>query len=275
MFVGPRRSSVPIRVRLTACCDEQLGIVLSFVGRGWVGIFGERLCLQEAGSSSRLCLTDSTVFMVLNNGSAVYYDRYYGVYGRPFLAAFDRQDGKITMLQMIDQRNLSIIDHAFLDDSIALALEDRIAVHDLATGKLVRETLIDTARWGKIVLNVDNPVLYQYDSVGDRYYNLSGLSDEWEFITNKDMMLYWDMNNGEVNGVPLDSLWVLYDQFDNLRFLGHRTKSWLIDDNGRVIAVLDMPLFIKLIGNVLLCLHPSGIGEDGSDPACSNTAIVA
>ena len=137
-------------------------------------VFWRTALPQEAGSSSRLYLTDSTVFMV-NNGSAVYYDRYYGVYGRPFLAAFDRQDGKITMLQMIDQRNLSIIDHAFLDDSIALALEDRIAVHDLATGKLVRETLIDTARWGKIVLNVDNPVLYQYDSVGDRYYSLSGL----------------------------------------------------------------------------------------------------
>ena len=145
------------------------------------------------------------------------------------------------MLQMIDQRNLSIIDHAFFDDNIALALEDRIAVHDLATGKLVRETLIDTARWGKIVLNVDNPVLYQYDSVGDRYYSLSGLSDEWDFITNQDMMLYWDMNNGEVNGVPLDSLWVLYDQFDNLRFLGHRTQRWLNDDHGTVVAALNMP----------------------------------
>lgn len=221
-------------------------------------VFWRTALPQEAGSSSRLYLTDSTVFMV-NNGSAVYYDRYYGVYGRPFLAAFDRQDGKITMLQMIDQRNLSIIDHVFLDDSIALALEDRIAVHDLATGKLVRETLIDTARWGKIVLNVDNPVLYQYDSVEDRYYSLSGLSDEWDFITNKDMMLYWDMNNGEVNGVPLDSLWVLYDQFDNLRFLGHRTKSWLIDDNGKVLAVLDMPLSSKLIGNVLYAYIRQGL----------------
>lgn len=221
-------------------------------------VFWRTALPQEAGSSSSLYLTDSTVFLV-NEGSAVFYNRYYGVYGRPFLAAFDRKDGKITMLQMIDQRNLSIIDHAFLDDSIALALEDRIAVHDLATGKLVRETLIDTARWGKIVLNVDNPVLYQYDSVGDRYYSLSGLSDEWDFITNKDMMLYWDMNNGEVNGVPLDSLWVLYDQFDNLRFLGHRTKSWLIDDNGKVIAVLDMPLSSKLIGNVLYAYTRQGL----------------
>ena len=221
-------------------------------------VFWRTALPQEAGSSSSLYLTDSTVFLV-NEGSAVFYNRYYGVYGRPFLAAFDRQDGKITMLQMIDQRNLSIIDHAFFDDNIALALEDRIAVHDLATGKLVRETLIDTARWGKIVLNVDNPVLYQYDSVGDRYYSLSGLSDEWDFITNKDMMLYWDMNNGEVNGVPLDSLWVLYDQFDNLRFLGHRTKSWLIDDNGKVIAVLDMPLSSKLIGNVLYAYTRQGL----------------
>ena len=152
-------------------------------------VFWRTALPQEAGSSSRLYLTDSTVFMV-NNGSAVYYDRYYGVYGRPFLAAFDRQDG---------------------------------------------------------------------DSVGDRYYSLSGLSDEWEFITNKDMMLYWDMNNGEVNGVPLDSLWVLYDQFDNLRFLGHRTKSWLIDDNGKVIAVLDMPLSSKLIGNVLYAYTRQGL----------------
>ena len=221
-------------------------------------VFWRTALPQEAGSSSSLYLTDSTVFLV-NEGSAVFYNRYYGVYGRPFLAAFDRKDGKITMLQMIDQRNLSIIDHAFLDDSIALALEDRIALHDLATGKLGRETLIDTARWGKIMFNVNNPVLYQYDSVGDRYYSLSGLSDEWDFITNKDMMLYWDMNNGEVNGVPLDSLWVLYDQFDNLRFLGHRTKSWLIDDNGRVIAVLDMPLSSKLIGNVLYAYTRQGL----------------
>lgn len=221
-------------------------------------VFWRTALPQEAGSSSSLYLTDSTVLLV-NEGSAVFYDRYYGVYGRPFLAAFDRQNGQITMLQMIDQRNLSIIDHAFFDDNIALALEDRIAVHDLATGKLGRETLIDIARWGKIMFNVNNPVLYQYDSVGDRYYSLSGLSDEWDFITNKDMMLYWDMNNGEVNGVPLDSLWVLYDQFDNLRFLGHRTKSWLIDDNGKVIAVLDMPLSSKLIGNVLYAYTRQGL----------------
>ena len=71
---------------------------------------------EKAGSRSNIFETDTSIF-VINRGVAVFLNRYIE-YGRPFLAAYEKTTGRISMLQVVDQRRCRIMDYAFHEDSV-------------------------------------------------------------------------------------------------------------------------------------------------------------
>lgn len=94
-----------------------------------------------------------------------------------------------------------IRDYAFHESNVLLALQDRIAVHDLYTGELQRETQIDTAVVGRILWE-DNERYCLYDSVKDRFEFVSGGLNDWTLRTDKDNLLRWNVLRDEVRSCP-------------------------------------------------------------------------
>lgn len=193
---------------------------------------------------------------MINRGVAVFLNRYIE-YGRPFLAAYEKTTGRISMLQVVDQRRCRIMDYAFHEGSVLLALQDRIAVHDLHTGELQRETQIDTAVVGRI-LREDNERYCLYDSVKDRFEFVSGGLDDWTLRTDKDNLLRWNVLRDEARIVPVDSCWVQRDRYDNLLLVGLGDKSCLIDDNGYKYAELNLPA-TRLQGTTMYSYTEEGL----------------
>lgn len=210
---------------------------------------------EKAGSRSNIFETDTSIFLI-NRGVAVFQNRYVE-YGRPFLAAYEKATGRMTMLQVVDQRRCRIMDYAFHEGSVLLALQDRIAVHDLHTGELQRETQIDTAVVGRI-LREDNERYCLYDSVKDRFEFVSGGLDDWTLRTDKDNLLRWNVLRDEVRVVPVDSCWVQRDRYDNLLLVGLGDKSCLIDDNGCRYAELALPA-TRLRGTTMYSYTEEGL----------------
>lgn len=210
---------------------------------------------EKAGSRSNIFETDTSIFLI-NRGVAVFQNRYVE-YGRPFLAAYEKATGRMTMLQVVDQRRCRIMDYAFHEGSVLLALQDRIAVHDLHTGELQRETQIDTAVVGRI-LREDNERYCLYDSVKDRFEFVSGGLDDWTLRTDKDNLLRWNVLRDEARIVPVDSCWVQRDRYDNLLLVGLGDKSCLIDDNGCRYAELALPA-TRLRGTTMYSYTEEGL----------------
>lgn len=212
---------------------------------------------EKAGSRSNIFETDTSIFLI-NRGVAVFQNRYVE-YGRPFPAAYEKATGRMTMLQVVDQRRCRIMDYAFHEGSVLLALQDRIAVHDLHTGELQRETQIDTAVVGRI-LREDNERYCLYDSVKDRFEFVSGGLDDWTLRTDKDNLLRWNVLRDEARIVPVDSCWVQRDRYDNLLLVGLGDKSCLIDDNGCRYAELALPA-TRLRGTTMYSYTEEGLAK--------------
>lgn len=212
---------------------------------------------EKAGSRSNIFETDTSIFLI-NRGVAVFQNRYVE-YGRPFLAAYEKATGRVTMLQVVDQRRCRIMDYAFHEGSVLLALQDRIAVHDLYTGELQRETQIDTAVVGRILWE-DNERYCLYDSVKDRFEFVSGGLDDWTLRTDKDNLLRWNVLRDEARIVPVDSCWVQRDRYDNLLLVGLGDKSCLIDDNGCRYAELALPA-TRLRGTTMYSYTEEGLAK--------------
>ena len=212
---------------------------------------------EKAGSRSNIFETDTSIFLI-NRGVAVFQNRYVE-YGRPFLAAYEKATGRVTMLQVVDQRRCRIMDYAFHEGSVLLALQDRIAVHDLYTGELQRETQIDTAVVGRILWE-DNERYCLYDSVKDRFEFVSGGLDDWTLRTDKDNLLRWNVLRDEARIVPVDSCWVQRDRYDNLLLVGLGDKSCLIDDNGCRYAELALPA-TRLQGTTMYSYTEEGLAK--------------
>lgn len=140
-----------------------------------------------------------------------------------------------------------------------LALEDRIAVHDLNSGKLQRETQIDTVAVGRILWE-DNGRYCLYDSVKDRFEFVSGGLDDWTLRTDKDNLLRWNVLRDEARIVPVDSCWVQRDRYDNLLLVGLGDKSCLIDDNGCRYAELALPA-TRLRGTTMYSYTEEGLAK--------------
>ena len=210
---------------------------------------------EKAGSRSNIFETDTSIF-VINRGVAVFLNRYIE-YGRPFLAAYEKTTGRISMLQVVDQRRCRIMDYAFHEDSVLLALEDRIAVHDLNSGKLQRETQIDTVAVGRILWE-DNGRYCLYDSVKGRFEFVSRGLDDWTLRTDKDNLLRWNILRDEIRTIPVDSCWIQRDRYDNLLLVGLGDKSCLIDDNGYKYAKLNLPA-TRLQGTTMYSYTEEGL----------------
>lgn len=212
---------------------------------------------EKAGSRSNIFETDTSIF-VINRGVAVFLNRYIE-YGRPFLAAYEKTTGRISMLQVVDQRRCRIMDYAFHEDSVLLALEDRIAVHDLNSGKLQRETQIDTVAVGRILWE-DNGRYCLYDSVKGRFEFVSRGLDDWTLRTDKDNLLRWNILRDEIRTIPVDSCWIQRDRYDNLLLVGLGDKSCLIDDNGYKYAELNLPA-TRLRGTTMYSYTEEGLAK--------------
>ena len=210
---------------------------------------------EKAGSRSNIFETDTSIFLI-NRGVALFQNQYVE-YGRPFLAAYEKATGRITMQQTIVQGQCMIMDYAFHESNVLLALQDRIAVHDLYTGELQRETQIDTAVVGRILWE-DNERYCLYDSVKDRFEFVSGGLDDWTLRTDKDNLLRWNVLRDEVRVVSVDSCWVQRDRYDNLLLVGLGDKSCLIDDNGYEYAELNLPA-TRLQGTTMYSYTEEGL----------------
>ena len=136
-------------------------------------------------------------------------------------------------------------------------MEDRIAVHDLNSGKLQRETQIDTVAVGRILWE-DNGRYCLYDSVKGRFEFVSRGLDDWTLRTDKDNLLRWNILRDEIRTIPVDSCWIQRDRYDNLLLVGLGDKSCLIDDNGYKYAELNLPA-TRLQGTTMYSYTEEGL----------------
>jgi outer membrane protein assembly factor BamB len=123
----------------------------------WKKIFPENLA-----SKSNLFLNDSTIYMV-NRGYALF--GYASVlFGKPFIAAFDKKTGEQRYFTSISSKEMSILSFLRSEDEIYMVFKNKMAKYDVKSGELVLEKTFQTESLGDLKYFSNNRVFIENES---------------------------------------------------------------------------------------------------------------
>lgn len=190
---------------------------------------------------SSIFIDNNQVFMV-NSGFA-----FKGAnpldYGKPFIAAFDKETGKQKFFVFFEKpsveynsENDRILDYKFFDDHIFLLFKDRITQYS-KTGTLVSTKYIPTT-FGLPKYFIDNQI---FISQNNNLINLSETDSTKMFIvTHYEKVLAIDSAlNITEKEISQKDVAICYLQRSDYRFIGTDRKTYVLNTEGVIIAELN------------------------------------
>lgn len=102
---------------------------------------------KDIPSKSSLFMNDSLVFMI-NYGFAFMGNRQLD-FGKPFIAAFDKQTGERKYLSLTNSKDDPILDFKVVDNDIYFIFKNRMAKYSKETGGLIKEKEFQNADFGE------------------------------------------------------------------------------------------------------------------------------
>ena len=212
---------------------------------------------EDLTSASNIILSGNTLYMI-NSGTA---QCGYATHkqGKPFLAAYNIENGKNIFLNTVDNQSGKTIESVIDKDELIILYKDKIAKCSLKNGDLISENTFDTGINGEIVGFVNDGIYNKYDST----YKSLTLNDTINhyIYTKKKIVLAIDKNLNIVNQYDIDQLYKLYLNYNKLRFLANKDNSIIIHKDNKIVAIIDVPGKAKRIGSKIYFIHEKSIIE--------------
>jgi len=203
-------------------------------------------------SSSSLFMNDTTVFMV-NKGYAYMGNRGL-YYGRPFIAAFDKQTGEQRYLTMIAEKNNSIQSFDFLENEIFCMFTNKLIKFHLETGNITFEKNFPKNIFGALKYFSGNRVFINNDN--DNFVNLwQNDSTKLYIFTDQNKLLIIDDQLNVENTVEKDNIYIYnfgskdYGFFSNA--FSKERQTFVVNNDGTKIAELDVSSSAFILNNIL------------------------
>lgn len=203
---------------------------------------------NDLASKSSIFMNDSVVFMV-NRGMAVMGARQLD-FGKPFLAAFDRQTGEQLFFSLVNEKGDPILSYKIKNKEIFLAFKNRVAKYSLATGSLLAEKDVPTEDFGELKYFVGDQVFINNQN-GD-FVSLPQSDSTHVFVfTSQGKALSLDGGLEVSKTIEYDDLSVLYLRTNELKFIANDQKTLVVNNLGKRVAEIDVSSNANLIGHTL------------------------
>jgi hypothetical protein len=227
---------------------EQLAKINKQTGAvAWKVVFPD-----DMASSSSILVNDSAVFMV-NKGLAYMGNRQLN-FGKPFVAAYNKQTGKQLFMSVIDAKTDPILSFQIHDKQIYLVFQNRISKYSLETGQLTAEKEFPKDKFGELVAFVGKQT-YITGQNGD-LLNLRQTDTTKVFAYTNQEKIYTLNDQLEItNTMGIADVSVCYLVAKDLRFIEKDKKTLIVDKEGKTRAEVNATSNAFLIDKMLYDAH--------------------
>lgn len=199
-------------------------------------------------SKSSIFMNDSLVFMV-NKGYAFMGQRQLN-FGKPFIAAFDRETGKQKYLAIINVNKDPILGFKLLNDEMYLVFKNRIEKYSTETGNQILEKEFLDENYGDLKYFVGDQVFVANEN--DDLVSLPQSDTSKLFVfTNKGKTLSVDTQLNVTNTIEYENLSISYLQTADYKFIANDNQSLIINAKGKRVAEIEATTNAFLIGETL------------------------
>lgn len=213
----------------------------------WNAVFPD-----DMASKSSIFINDSAVIMV-NKGLAYMGNRQLN-FGKPFLAAYNKETGKQIFMSAIDAKNDPILSFQIHEKQIYLAFQNRISKYSLETGQLTAEKEFPKDKFGEVVSFVGKQA-YITAQNGD-LLNLRQTDTTKVFAYTNQKKIYTINDQLEIiNTMETVDVSVCYLVAKDLRFIEKGKKTLIIDKEGKTRAEVNATSNAFIIDNMLYDTH--------------------
>ena len=203
---------------------------------------------KDLPSKSTIFMNDSLVFMI-NHGFAFMGNRQLD-FGKPFIAAFDKQTGTQKYLSITNGKDDAILDFQVLDNDIYLVFKNRIAKYSKATGELIIDKEFQNAEFGELKHFIGNKVFITNKQ--DDFVSLPQSDTTKVFIhTSQGKTLAMDKELNVSETIAYEDLSVYYLRTKDYKFISKDKQTLIVDNDGKRVAEVEATSDSFLIGKTL------------------------
>lgn len=209
-------------------------------------------------SNSTILMNDSLIFMV-NKGYAYSRNRMI-TYGKPFIAAFSKNDGEEKYNSVISHGESGIQMVSLREDTLYLFFEERISKYSIEDGNRINEKTFNVNESGAFWFFItDKAFILANDST---FKNLE-LHDSSKFYvySSKDKILAIDDDLNLTKTYEPEDLYIYYLEKNDLKFLFNDGKTIIIDADNKKIAELPISNNAIIIGDKLYGFQENSLFE--------------
>lgn len=199
-------------------------------------------------SKSNLFFNGNKLCMV--NAGLASYNSDVVSFGKPFIAAFDKDTGKKEFLNSIVYKKEQINDNLMRQDTIYLLSKKRIFKYALKNGTELWEQNFKTDSVGEIVRFADAGMFLKSDSVG--FYPLVSDSTHLYVSTNRGQVLVLNNQMELLDSIPDSDIFYSFLETNGCKFMEDGVSCFVIDKKNKPIAELDIRSNAVLRGTKLL-----------------------
>ena len=224
-------------------------------------IIWEQAFPKDLTSKSSIFENNNKIFMI-NEGIAFMGNQQID-FGKPFIAAFDRETGEQAFLSTIEGKREPIRSFLLMENEILLMFKDRLAKYSKETGKFIMERNFHkndfgengnqtTFRGSELKSFVGNQTFIVNEN--DKFICLPQTDTNKIFVlTNKGTVLILNNQLDITNTIESEELNISYLETENHKFIvkDKDSKTWIIDNSGEKIAEIEASSNAFLIDKIL------------------------
>ena len=203
---------------------------------------------KDLPSKSSIFMNDSLVFMI-NHGFAFMGNRQID-FGKPFIAAYDRDSGTQKYLSVINGKDNPILDFQVLNDQIYLVLKDRMIKYSKETGALIIAKEFQNTDFGDLEHFIGNKVFITNEQ--NDYVSLPQSDTNKVFIyTSLGKILAIDKDLNVFKTIAYEDLSMYYSRTKSYKFISKDKQTLIVNNEGKKVAEIEASSNAFLIDKTL------------------------
>jgi outer membrane protein assembly factor BamB len=218
---------------------------------------------KDMPAKSYIFMNDSIIFMI-NYGYAYMGNRLLD-YGKPFIAAFNKENGNQKFISVIFNEKDPILAVKVKEDVVYLMFKERISKHSLQDGSNIAEKTFNAKEQGDFINFIGNHV---YTLKKDSSFISLPMLDPSKFYvyTNKGNVLALDDGFNIEEIIALDELYINFLRKNDILFLSKDNETIIIDSEvNRKIAELPISKNAFILGDKLYDIQQRSFFEISLD----------
>ncbi len=199
-------------------------------------------------SKSSIFIQDSMLVMV-NRGYAFKGNRQL-YFGKPFIAAFNKETGKQIFLTIMFQQKDPVLSFQLLQDDIYLLFQNKIAKYSIRTGEQILVKEFPENIYGDLQYFTGDNIFVT--TKNGNWISLPKADTSKVFVyTSRDEIFTIDRQLEVTNSMEYNDLHISFLNTEDFHFIAHDKQTQIVNKDGKQVAELEVTSNAFLVGKTL------------------------